>query len=65
MVAHRAKRDMVYYNQVEVDDKSLFVGIYDGRGGKNAAKFFSNILLQKLLREFLFSITYVNHLRLY
>ncbi|MCH79593.1 putative protein phosphatase 2C 68-like [Trifolium medium] len=51
MAARRANIEMEDYSQVEVGDKSIFVGIYDGRGGNDAAKIFSNVLLQKLLRR--------------
>jgi serine/threonine protein phosphatase PrpC len=54
MAAYQANSVMEDYSQVEVSDNSLFVGIYDGHDGTNAAKFISNDIYQELLSEFLF-----------
>jgi serine/threonine protein phosphatase PrpC len=63
MAAYQANSIMEDYSQVEVGDNNLFVGIYDGHDGTNAAKFISHHILEELSCEFLFSISYINHLR--
>ncbi|GAU35987.1 hypothetical protein TSUD_207910 [Trifolium subterraneum] len=50
MAAYQANAVMDDYSQVEVDGNSLFVGIYDGHNGTNAAKFTSNYIFQELSR---------------
>jgi hypothetical protein len=59
--AYQANSSMEDCSQVEVGDNSLFVGIYDGHDGTNAAKFISDYIFQELLSEILFSISYINH----
>ncbi|PNX73733.1 putative protein phosphatase 2C 43-like protein [Trifolium pratense] len=51
MAARQANNEMEDYSQVDVGDKSIFAGIYDGQGGNQAAKILSSVLLQKLLRR--------------
>ncbi|KAK2357788.1 Protein phosphatase 2C family protein [Trifolium repens] len=48
MAAYQANSIMEDYSQVEVGDNCLFVGIYDGHDGTNAAKFISHHILEEL-----------------
>ncbi|KAK2411605.1 Protein phosphatase 2C family protein [Trifolium repens] len=50
MAAYQANSIMEDYSHVEVGDNSLFVGIYDGHRGTDAAKFISNHIFEELSR---------------